>query len=287
MRLRFWLGFAAVLAIAAGSVIGALVVSANDRSNFESMQHEEAARSAHQAEAVAALSVGQLSSAAAFYQAETTFSRHEFDVVARSLLRQGALTGTALRRSGCRSRDRAQYERTPRLPDRRTPRQTAAPGAEPPRLLPDHLRRLQADIGAQPLGYDLGADPDHAPILHRARDRGQAAATPGHALLDRRPRASTSTSPSTATARRPRPWRQRRAALLGFAVGAFRVGDLAAAAISTIPTDVDVQLRVDRGAVIGAPATSTTPPRPRSTSPTAPGSSSSAIPTGPTSACRC
>ena len=109
MRLRFWLGFAAVLAIAAGSVIGALVVSANDRSNFENMQHEEAARSARQAQAVVALSVGQLSSAAAFYQAETPFSRHEFNVLALSLLRQGALAGTSFVARVPQSR-RAQYE---------------------------------------------------------------------------------------------------------------------------------------------------------------------------------
>ena len=36
---------------------------------------------------------------------------------------------------------------------------------------------------------------------------------------------------------------ERRAALLGFAAGAFRVKDLAAAAISALPDEVDVQLR--------------------------------------------
>ncbi len=44
---------------------------------------------------------------------------------------------------------------------------------------------------------------------------------------------------------------QRRRALLGFAGGAFRVDDLARAAISTVPDSVDVQLRVDRGHVVG------------------------------------
>ena len=44
---------------------------------------------------------------------------------------------------------------------------------------------------------------------------------------------------------------ERRAALLGFAAGAFRVDDLAAAAISTLPDGVDVQLRSRRHASSG------------------------------------
>ena len=36
---------------------------------------------------------------------------------------------------------------------------------------------------------------------------------------------------------------ERRDALIGFAAGAFRVNDLAAAAIAALPDDVDVQLR--------------------------------------------
>ena len=44
---------------------------------------------------------------------------------------------------------------------------------------------------------------------------------------------------------------QRRRALIGFAGGAFRVADLATAAISTVPNSTDVQLQVDRGHVVG------------------------------------
>lgn len=92
MRLRFWLGFAVVAAIAVSSIAVALVVHERERDNFETQQRSEATRAAHQAEALARLSVGQLSSAAAFYQAEGRFTRHEFDVVAGSLLRPGALS---------------------------------------------------------------------------------------------------------------------------------------------------------------------------------------------------
>src|ERR1700709_267580 len=95
MRLRFWLGLAAVLLIAAGSVTAALVVSADDSGDFHAAQRDEAVRAAHQAESVARLSIGQLASAAAFFQAEDRFSRHEFDVVAKPLLGAGALSGTA------------------------------------------------------------------------------------------------------------------------------------------------------------------------------------------------
>ena len=86
MRTRFLLGFAVVAAIAVGSIAIALVVHEREQDNFEARQHGEALRAAHQAGALAALSVGQLSSASAFYQAEGHFSRHEFDVVADSLV---------------------------------------------------------------------------------------------------------------------------------------------------------------------------------------------------------
>ena len=56
---------------------------------------------------------------------------------------------------------------------------------------------------------------------------------------------------------------EREAALRGFAGGAFLVHDLAAAAISTLPEDVDVQLRSGTTVVIGPDGRSTTRPRRR------------------------
>jgi uridine phosphorylase len=96
MRPRFLLGFAVVAAIAAGSIAMALIVHDRETENFDQRERAEAARSARQAEALATLSVGQLASAAAFYEAErTAFTSHEFDVIAESLLGNGALAATA------------------------------------------------------------------------------------------------------------------------------------------------------------------------------------------------
>src|SRR4249920_3893067 len=95
MRLRFWIGLAAVLVIAAGSVAVALIVSADDSADFHDAQRDEAVRAAHQAESVASLSLGQLASAAAFFQAEGAFTKHEFDVISQPLLEEGALSATA------------------------------------------------------------------------------------------------------------------------------------------------------------------------------------------------
>ena len=72
-----------------GSVVAALVVHSNEMDHFHQLQRDEARRSARQAEAVAQLSVGELASAAAFFQAEANLSRHEFEVVGNSLLRTG------------------------------------------------------------------------------------------------------------------------------------------------------------------------------------------------------
>jgi diguanylate cyclase (GGDEF)-like protein len=205
-------------------------------------------RAAHQAESVAGLSVGQLSSAAAFFQAEGTFTEHEFDVVARPLLAHGALSGTAFiqrlpdpARAGFERRHGAPvFESTP-------------DGPRKARTRPVYYPIVYAVSGlgsATPVGYDLGADPRRAPFLRRARDRGEPVATPPVKLLIGgiginiyRP-VYRDGAPTATVA-------QRRAALLGFAAGAFRVNDLAEAAVSTVPDKVDVQLRIDREHVVG------------------------------------
>jgi diguanylate cyclase (GGDEF)-like protein len=248
MRLRFWIGLAAVLLIAAGSVIAAVIVAADDSADFHAGQRDEAIRASHQAESVADLSIGQLASAAAFFQAEGTFSKHEFDVVAEPLLAQGALSATAFIQRLPDSQ-RAAFERRHGVP-------IFEPGPDGPRKAgtrPVYYPIVYAVSGlgaVAPVGFDLGADPERGPFLRRARDRGEAVATPPVKLLIGgiginvyRP-VYRDGAPTATVA-------QRRAALIGFAGGAFRVGDLATAAISTVPDAVDVQLRIDRKTVVG------------------------------------
>ena len=250
MRIRSWLGLAAVLAIAVGSLVGALLVDSNDHANFERTQHEEAARSARQAQAVVALSTGQLSSTAAFYQVEHSLNRHEFDVIARSLLRQGALVGTSLVARVPLSQ-RAQFERIHGFPivQRRGKRLQRAG------IRGQYFPVTFADSklsGAEPLGYDLGVDPSRGPILRRAAARGAAETTPvvpfllhsGRGLIVYQPIYRDGAPTATVA--------ERRAALLGFASGAFRVGALVAAATSAIPADDTVQLDQNGRRVIGA-----------------------------------
>jgi diguanylate cyclase (GGDEF)-like protein len=218
-RIRFWIGFAAVAAIAIGSIAGALVVRSNDRTDFERKQHDEAVRSAHQAQAVAALSVGQLATAAAFYQADGGLDHHDFHLLARSLL-PGALSATAFAKKVGDQHFRIAF-------------------VEPERPGPSLLG-------------DLGADPRHAPVLRRARDSGKPAATPiapvliapGSGLVVYQP-VYRDGAPTATVA-------QRRAALIGFAVGAFRAPDLATAAVSAIPHSVTAMLFQGHKLVIGS-----------------------------------
>jgi diguanylate cyclase (GGDEF)-like protein len=248
MRLRFWIGLAAVLLIAAGSVAVALIVSTDDSADFHAAQRDEAVRAAHQAESLAGLSVGQLSSAAAFFQAEGSFSEHEFDVVAAPLLKEGALSGTAfiqrLPNSG-----RAAFERRHGAPVF----ESTPDGPRKARTRPVYYPIVYAvsDLGTvSPVGYDLGADANRSPFLRRARDLGRPVATPPVKLLIGgiginiyRPVYRDGAMTKTVA--------QRRSALIGFAGGAFRVGDLADAAVATVPDSVDVQLRIDRNHVVG------------------------------------
>ncbi len=230
MRIRFWIGLSAVVAIAVGSVAAALIVRSNDSADFHRMQREEALRSARQAEAVAGLSVGELANAAAFFQAEGRFSKHEFEVVAKPLLQRGALSGTAFiqrlpasQRAGFERRHQTPiFEFTPSGPRRARQQDVYYP-----------VLFGLSNLGAvAPVGYDLASDPRRGPFLRRARDLGRSVYRDG--------------APTRTVA-------QRRAALMGFAAGGFRVKDLAATAISSVPEEVEVQLRVAPHNVIGAP----------------------------------
>jgi diguanylate cyclase (GGDEF)-like protein len=248
LRLRFWLGFAVVVAIAIGSVATALLVRERERDNFEQAQRNEATRSARQAEALAALSVGQLTSAAAFYQAVDQLTRHKFEVVADSLLDAGALSGTGLILAVPGSR-RAQFERRHGYPIvERTPI-----GFRPAGSRPHHFPLAFAVSSSRlepPLGYDLGADPKRSSQMLRARDSGEPAATPvmhlpiGGTGINVFSPVYRDGAPTTTVA-------QRRAALTGFAVGAFNLPSLTAAAAAALDDDVDLQLTEGGRSVVG------------------------------------
>jgi len=248
MRLRFWIGLVAVLLIAAGSVTAALIVRADDDADFHEGQRDQAVRAANQAEAVAALSIGQLASAAAFFQARSSFTQHEFEIVAEPLLQAGALSGTAYIQRLPHSQ-RAAFERRHGVP-------VFEPSGDGPRKARERpvyypiVYAVSAFGSTSPIGYDLGADPERGPFLRRARDRGESVATtPVRLLLGGvginvyRP-VYRDGAPTATVA-------QRRRALIGFAAGGFRVKDLAASAVAAVPEAVDVQLRIDRDTVVG------------------------------------
>jgi diguanylate cyclase (GGDEF)-like protein len=220
MRLRFWIGLSAVLLIAAGSVVTGLVVRDTESDRFHEAQREQAMRSARQAEAVARLSIGQLASAAAFFRTQGRFDEHEFSVIAKPLIRTGVLYSTSF---------------------------VARRGKRFPIAF-----ALSEQGPSPPVGYNLGSDPSRSPYMYRARDRGTPVATPPMPLLSGglgtvviRPVYRDGAPMATVA--------ERRAALLGFAVGAFRLRDIAAAAAAEVPVTHDVQLRVGRGRTIGDP----------------------------------
>jgi diguanylate cyclase (GGDEF)-like protein len=249
MRLRFWLGYAVVVAIAVGSVALALVVHDREADNFEQTQHSEAVRSARQTEALAALSVGQLSSAVAFYEAVDRLTNHKFDVIAHSLLLTGALSGTGLILALPGAR-RARFERTHSYPiSERVGLGFRREGARPEYF--PLVYGKSANGLTPPLGYDLGSDPSRAPYLLEARDSGRATATKVMHL----PIGGTGINvfrPIYRDGARIATVAERRAALVGFAIGSFHVPDLTAAAASTLPHDVAVEL-VEEGRSVAGP----------------------------------
>lgn len=250
MRRRFWLGIAAVTLVALGSVLAAVLVYENDRKDFDRMQRDEAIRAAHQMEAVAGLSVGQLTSAAAFFKAEDDLSRHEFEVYGRSLLTQGALSG-AVFIPRVPAKKRVLYERTHGLEilertgpldfHRSEPRETYFPITY---VVADKEERRRA------LGYDLGQDSERAAYLSRARDVGSPVSSPVIPLLI----GGQGINVFRAVYRDGAPVEtiaQRRRALVGFAAGSFRIDDLVATAAEAVSSDVQLQLQDDGATIFG------------------------------------
>jgi diguanylate cyclase (GGDEF)-like protein len=249
MRLRFWLGYAVVAAIAVGSLAIAALVHDRETDNFEQLQRSEASRSARQVEAVARLSVGQLASAAAFYQAVNQLTHHKFDVMADSLLANGALSGTGLLLSVPGS-NRGRFERRHGHPIV----ERAGVGFRRDRVRAHYYPLLFGASDSKlksPLGYDLGSDPVRAPFIRQARDSGKPTATRvihlpigGTGINVFRP-VYRDGAPTATVA-------ERRAALTGFAIGSFHVPNLTAAATSALADGVQVQL-VEDGRTIAGP----------------------------------
>jgi diguanylate cyclase (GGDEF)-like protein len=251
MRKRFWLGIAAVTLVAVGSVLAALLVYTDDRGDFRQMQREEAMRAAHQMEAVAALSVDQLNSAAAFFKAEDDLSRHEFQVYGRSLINQGALAGAVFIPRVPASK-REHYERSHGIEilervgifnfRRSRPR---------PVYFPITYVTEKRTQPRRALGYDLGRDPTRAVYLNRAGGSGRTVSSGVIALLI----GGHGINVFRAVYRDGAPIEirsQRRRALVGFAAGSFRIEDLAAAATEAVDPDVALQLRMGDAVVYGS-----------------------------------
>jgi diguanylate cyclase (GGDEF)-like protein len=248
MRLRFWLGYLIVAAIAVGSLAMALVVRDRESDSFERAQQAAAVRAASQAEALAALSVGQLASAAAFYQAVEHLTKHKSEVMADSLLDTGTLSGTALLLAVPDER-REEFEGARGYPivERAGIGFRAAQRRDA--YLPIVFAASHSGL-EPPLGYDVGGDFKRGEYLLRAGDSGAPVATPAMHL----PIGGTGINvfhpiyhdgAQTATVG------QRRAALFGFAAGAFHVPKLAAAATASLDDDVEAQLVEDGRTVLG------------------------------------
>jgi len=243
MRTRFWISIAAVAAIAVGSVIAAVAIYQNDKNDFDRVQNDDAARAARQAEAVAALSVGKLSTAAAIVQTQGKVNRHEFRVIGRSLLGDGALDGAAYVPRVAASQ-RAAFERSHGIEiTERSVGPLLKRAAARPVYYPVTFGTSELEQPQRVQGFDLGSDPLRARVLRQAGDTGMAVATPlvrlligGTGINVFRPIYEDGAQVKTPA--------ERQRALRGFIAGSFRVHDVAAAALAVLPKDATMQLRV-------------------------------------------
>jgi diguanylate cyclase (GGDEF)-like protein/PAS domain S-box-containing protein len=252
-RIRIWLGWAAVGTIAIGAVVAAILVRSNQRDDFERTQRGEVVRAAHQVQGDVAVSLGQLASAAAFYEAEGAgrYSRRQFMTLAESLLGERLLSATGFAAMVPYSR-KVEFEEYSgrRIVERRGG--ALRPVRPRPEYFPLTNLASKTPKGAPGglLGLDIGADPLRLAALRRARESGRAAVTPMTPLLTARGSGIDVYEPVYREGAPLATRGQRRAALAGFAVGVFRATDLAAAA-GAASSNVTLQLREAGRVVLG------------------------------------
>ena len=255
MRLRFWIGLLCVALIAAGSVVAAIVVRADDNADFKTMQQDEAVRAAHQAEGMAQLAVGQLASAAAFFQVEGQISEHEFGVVSNALLKQKVLNAAVLL-DRVPDAERASWERQHGY---EMTERAGKPGQGILRRARQYNEYFPVTYIAakgpslEALGFDVGSEPLRSPYLERARDTGKPIATSVvHLLLGGAGfnifQAIYRDGAPTATVA------ERRRALIGFAAGSLRVADLAASVNEVLPNHTVERFDTNGGTISGKAA---------------------------------
>jgi diguanylate cyclase (GGDEF)-like protein len=251
MRLRFWIGLAAAIVLGAGAVVGSILVYRHDDNEFHNRQREETVRAARQAQSVGALSVGELAAAAAFIKADGKVSKHEFAVVAKTLIAENVLHGAAFI-DVVKQSERAKYEREKGFPITELgPGGKMVEAARRPIYYPlTYSATNRMSLARQAIGFDVGTDPQRSPYLLRAADDGRATATGVIPLLV----GGTGINVYRAIYRDGAPTEtvmERRRALIGFAAGSFLLKDLAGAAVATLPGDVTTQLNVSNHTVVG------------------------------------
>ena len=129
--------------------------------------------------------VGQLASAAAFFQADGDFTQHEFDVIAQLAAAAEALSAAAFIAARAARRRRGLRTRT-RLPIVEPSPDGSSQGRPRPIYYP--LAYTASKHGFRPpLGFDLGSDPNGS-LPGRARDNGRPTATRSIPAAARRPR---------------------------------------------------------------------------------------------------
>jgi diguanylate cyclase (GGDEF)-like protein len=251
MRFRYWIGIVAAVVVGAGALVGAILAYNHDESEFHTRQREEAVRAARQAQSVGALSVGELAAAAAFIKADGNLSKHEFNVIGRSLVTENVLHAAAFI-DVVHGPERPRYEReqgfpiVERGPDGKLVRAKSRPIYYPL----TYSASVDNKLATQASGFDIGTDPARAPYLMRAANDGRATATGVIPLLV----GGTGINVYRAVYRDGAPTAtvaQRRRALVGFAAGSFLIQDLASAALTTLPQDVTAQLQIAHHTVVG------------------------------------
>ncbi len=254
MRARRLVGWALVVAFAAGSILTGLILHKRAIDDFERSQDNLAARAASQAQAAANTSVGQLTSEASLFEASDVVTSKEFRVFTRPVLEDGTISATAFAPQVADSRRRAfEANRNLRILERGPG--GLRPASRRPSYYPVTYTALAKPSDENPRGLDLASDPRQLAALTRAQDHGDAAATNIGDLVVTGGRGIVVYQPIYGSGQPRDTTLSRRRALQGFAVAVFQGSDIANAALAGTPADTTAQFVENGIPVLGSTAT--------------------------------
>jgi PAS domain S-box-containing protein len=237
---RAW-SIAVLIALATASVLAALMVLQQGEARAQGATEDRADRAAVALDRLFSTTSASLDGVRGLFEADRAVSSAQFEAYAARIMGEPSLSGISFT-AAVSDAARADYERRlgrPILDWGPGGPQRAARRAH---YYPVTYLVTQLGRGSEAIGLDVGNDPSRLDALEAARDSGEDRASAPVPLFGSRDLAALVYEPIYAHGVSVRTVAERRAALVGFAVGVFRIERLGAQVLAQMPAGTQLQV---------------------------------------------